>query len=109
MVGFCGLKYLTDLKEVDVGYRFLPEYWGRGLATEACAASLEFGFNTLGLDQIIGLVLPGNAASSRVLEKVGMQADGDFLYDEFRVLRYFKRRETLANNCLNRGGEPGEV
>lgn len=93
VIGFCGLKYLTDLNEVDVGYRFLPEFWGRGLATEACAASLEFGFTTLHLDQIIGLVLPGNTASTRVLEKVGMQADGEFVYDGMRALRFFKRRE----------------
>ena len=96
VIGFCGLKYLTDLDEVDVGYRFLPEFWGRGLATEACAASLEFGFTTLRLDQIIGLVLPDNTASTRVLEKVGMQADGDFIYDGLRALRFFKRREAPA-------------
>ena len=58
VIGFCGLKYLTDLNEVDVGYRFLPEFWGKGLATEACAASIKFGFDTLGLEKIIGLVLP---------------------------------------------------
>ena len=35
VIGFCGLKYLDDLEAVDIGYRFLPEYWGRGLATES--------------------------------------------------------------------------
>jgi ribosomal-protein-alanine N-acetyltransferase len=98
VIGFCGLKYLTDLDEVDVGYRFLPEFWGRGLATEACAASLEFGFTHLRLNQIIGLVLPGNTASTRVLEKVGMQADGEFVYDGICVLRFFTRREARVDN-----------
>ncbi len=88
VIGFCGLKYLPELDAVDVGYRFLPEYWGRGLATEACRASLEFGFTTLQLDQIIGLVLPENAASIRVLEKVGMKADGEVAYDDVLALRY---------------------
>jgi ribosomal-protein-alanine N-acetyltransferase len=92
IIGFCGLKYLPDLDAVDVGYRLLPQYWGRGLATEACIASLEFGFKTLCLDQIIGLVLPDHAASIRVLEKAGMQADGRFDYDGFDVLRYIVRR-----------------
>ena len=55
MIGFCGLKYLDDLNAVDIGYRFLPEYWGRGLATEACLASVTFGFEVLKLDLIIGL------------------------------------------------------
>ena len=92
IIGFCGLKYLPDLEAVDVGYRFLPRYWGQGLATEACVASLDFGFTTLCLDQIIGLVVPANAASIRVLEKAGMKADGEFVYDGTLAIRYVKRR-----------------
>ena len=92
IIGFCGLKYLPELDEVDLGYRFFPEYWGRGLATEACIASLEFGFRTLGLDRIIALVLPENAASIRVLEKVGMHATETVVDDGRTVLRYVIRR-----------------
>jgi RimJ/RimL family protein N-acetyltransferase len=88
VIGFCGLKYLPELGAVDVGYRFLPEYWGRGLATEACRASLQFGFDTLQLDRVLGLVLPENAASIRVLQKVGMEADGTLEYDKRLVLCY---------------------
>ena len=88
VIGFCGLKYLDDLDAVDVGYRFLPEYWGRGLATEACLASVTFGFEVLKLDRIIGIVLPDNAASIRVLEKVGMRSEGEFTYDGYAALRY---------------------
>ena len=91
IIGFCGLKYLADLDAVDVGYRFLPQYRGRGFATEACTASLDFGFSTLRLDEIIGLVRPENVASIRVLEKAGMQSDGEFIYDGTPVLRYVKR------------------
>jgi len=94
VIGFCGLKYLPELDEVDVGYRFLPEYWGRGLATEACRASLEFGFHTLRLDRVIGLVLPENHASIRVLEKVGMQPDGTVSYLGTMALRYVKCGES---------------
>lgn len=90
MIGFCGLKRLDDLGEVDVGFRFLPEYWGRGLATEACSASLVFGFKTIGLARIIALVLPENGASVRVLEKVGMRPDGEVEYDGDRALRYVR-------------------
>ncbi len=90
VIGFCGLKYLPDLDVVDVGYRFQPEYWGHGFATEACIASLNFGFDTLRLEQIFGFVIPENAASIRVLEKAGMQSTGEFDYDGTRVLRYVK-------------------
>ena len=88
VIGFCGLKYLSDLDAVDVGYRLLPAYWGQGLATEACRASVQFGFDVLQLDRIIGLVLPGNVASIRVLEKVGMHAEGEIVYDGYKALRY---------------------
>ncbi|MGE3180054.1 MAG: GNAT family N-acetyltransferase [Phycisphaerae bacterium] len=87
-IGFCGLKYLPALDAVDVGFRFLPKFWGRGLATEACAASLTFGFTTLKLNRIIGLVLPANGASMRVLEKVGMKQAGTIRYDGHDALLY---------------------
>ena len=88
IVGFCGLKYLPDIDEVDLGFRFLPTYWGRGLATEACSATLDFGFNTIGLARVVAFVMPENAASIRVLEKVGMQFDADFDYDGILTMRF---------------------
>ena len=88
LIGFCGLKYLHDLDAVDLGYRFLPEYWGRGLATEAGRASIAFGFDVLQLERIIALVLTDNAASIRVLEKLGMRHDGEVSYEGQRVHRY---------------------
>ncbi|HGY92542.1 MAG TPA: N-acetyltransferase [Planctomycetes bacterium] len=108
VVGFCGLKYLRDLDEVDVGYRFIPEYWGRGLATEACVASLDFGFNVLGLEQIVAFVLPGNAASFRVLEKAGMQCEGEIDYDGTRVVRYVMRRDSRVAEGSGQGRTEGE-
>ncbi|MCA9054180.1 MAG: GNAT family N-acetyltransferase [Planctomycetaceae bacterium] len=94
VIGFCGLKYLPELDAVDVGYRLLPTYWGRGLATEACRASLSFGFETLGLKEILGLVLPENIASIRVLEKSGLKFDGETMFDGTTVLRYVSRRDS---------------
>lgn len=91
VIGFCGLKYLPDLDSVDIGYRLLPEYWGKGYATEACIACLEFGFTVMQLDEIIGLVLPENHASIRVMEKAGMQHERDFDYDELLVSRFVGR------------------
>lgn len=95
VIGFCGLKYLADLGAVDLGYRFLPEYWGRGLATEACLASVEFGFDVLKLDRIVGFVLPENAASIHVLEKVGMRLEGEIHYQGHRALQYCRDSRNL--------------
>ncbi len=88
VIGFCGLKYLPELDAVDVGFRFFPEYWGKGIGTEVCTACIEFGFETLKLTSIIGLVLPENAASIRVLEKCGMLLDGEVVFDGDHALKY---------------------
>jgi RimJ/RimL family protein N-acetyltransferase len=76
VIGFAGLKYLVDLREVDLGYRLLPAYWGRGLATEAGRAVLDHGFTRLGLVRVIGLVEPEHRPSVRVLEKLGFAFAG---------------------------------
>lgn len=94
VIGFAGLKYLDDLDAVDLGYRFLPAFWGRGLATEAARAVLDDGFTRLGLEEVLGLVLPGNPASARVLEKVGMHREGTLQDGDLQVLRYVIRRAT---------------
>jgi len=72
-IGFCGLKYLEDFKEVDLGYRFARPYWGKGIATEACQAVLPYGFDELGLSRIIALALEDNVASIRVMQKLHFQ------------------------------------
>lgn len=72
-VGWCGLKYVPSIDAVDIGYRFLPDCWGKGYATEAGAAVLQYGFDALNLAQIVGLVDPANAASARVMQKLGLR------------------------------------
>ena len=74
-IGFAGLKYLEEFGEVEVGFRLMRAHWGLGLATEAAVASVGFGFADLGLKRIIGLVMPENMASVRVLEKSGLRYD----------------------------------
>lgn len=76
-IGWCGLKALPGLNEIDLGYRFMKKAWGRGYATEAAFASIRYGFETLGLRRIVGRALPGNLASLRVLEKCGMRYVGE--------------------------------
>jgi RimJ/RimL family protein N-acetyltransferase len=88
VIGFAGLKYLEDLREVDVGYRFLPAYWGMGLATEASRACVDYGFTRLRLPRVLGLVDPANGASVRVLEKCGMAFGGMIEFKGQTVARY---------------------
>jgi RimJ/RimL family protein N-acetyltransferase len=57
---------------VEVGWRLAFEQWGRGLATEAATAAIDFGFRNVGLDQIVSFTVPDNHRSRRVMETVGM-------------------------------------
>lgn len=72
LIGFSGLKYLDDMDETDVGYRFVPEAWGKGYATESAAAIMARQAAEFGLRRIIGLVEPANAGSVGVLKKLGL-------------------------------------
>lgn len=93
-VGYCGLKYRPALDEVDLGYRFLPAWWGRGLAVEAAKASLDVGFNQLGLTRITARAVPGNQASIAVLQKCGFTLCGDDLVDGMPVVVFEIRKTT---------------
>jgi RimJ/RimL family protein N-acetyltransferase len=97
LIGFIGLSPPDFLPEVmptvEVGFRLDPGYWGRGLATEGALAALEFGFNVLGLDEIVSIYEPLNVASGRVMERLGMLHDRDTTHPAHGVpLRVFKVR-----------------
>lgn len=70
-VGWCGLKWHPEEDAADLGYRLLRDRWGRGYATEAGRACLQYGRETLNLQNIIARVVPENTASVRVLQKLG--------------------------------------
>ncbi|GEQ85832.1 N-acetyltransferase GCN5 [Patiriisocius marinistellae] len=71
IIGFNGLKYISEINQTDLGYRFLPEYWGKGIATESSKAIITYAFDTLKLSQLIAFVEKENLASTSVLKKLG--------------------------------------
>lgn len=78
MIGWCGLKWhkeeVNGVKEFyDLGFRFIPQYWGKGIATEASRAVVNEAFLTLPIDKIYAYADTRNKASIRVLEKIGFQ------------------------------------
>lgn len=82
-VGWAGLKLVKEptndhINFYDLGYRLIRRYWGRGYATEAANASLRYGFEQLGLEQVYGMCDVANVASRKVLEKVGLKLVGTF-------------------------------
>ena len=73
LLGHAGLQRLEDTDQVEIGYYLGRPAWGKGVATEAGAASLRFGFEVLKLPQIAAVVRPENSASQNVLTKLGLQ------------------------------------
>jgi RimJ/RimL family protein N-acetyltransferase len=83
LIGWSGLKLLTQEingynNVYDLGYRFLPEYWGKGYAFESAKASLEFGFNDLKTDTIYAHAHSENEGSNYILRKLGFGKTGEF-------------------------------
>jgi 3-dehydroquinate dehydratase/shikimate dehydrogenase len=70
---------------IDIGWRLSFNHWGKGYATEGTLAALQYGFNTLGLKEIVAYTAEQNYRSRHVMEKVGMQYDlhGDFDHPDF--------------------------
>ena len=73
MIGYCGLRYLNELDEVEVLYGLARIYWGRGITTQAVKATIAYGFDEAHLEKIIAMAFPENHASRRVMEKAGLR------------------------------------
>ena len=93
-IGWFCLKYVPRSTEVEVGYRLVPEVWGRGFATEGAQALVAYGFDDLGLYKIIGVTHPDNRASQRVLLKAGLVPRGFSRYYDRRVRLFVAERES---------------
>jgi ribosomal-protein-alanine N-acetyltransferase len=77
MIGLCGLTPVEDRgPDVELVYLLERPRWGQGYATEMAQACLDAGFASFGLDRVIALAYPLNAASIRIMHKCGMRAAG---------------------------------
>jgi RimJ/RimL family protein N-acetyltransferase len=76
VVGEAGLQLLEGGPDVELGYTLSRAAWGRGYATEAASAVLRWAFVGLGLERVVAVADPANAASLRVLDKIGMRRLG---------------------------------
>ncbi len=92
ILGWAVLTHLDDSDDIEIGYGFKAPAWGRGYATEATLRLLRYGFEDLGLAEIVAVCRPENIASHRVLEKSGLRRRG--MRDAFglRGLYYFTAR-----------------
>lgn len=77
LIGNVGLRRAgPDADLADLGYELAPDWWGRGIATEAAGRMLSFAFETLGLHRVHAHCIADNVASANVLEKLGLRREG---------------------------------
>lgn len=86
LIGYCG--FVKTETNPEIGWRLAPGYWGQGLATEAAQAALMHGIVTLRFSRVTAIVQTANAASVRVIEKLGMTLERRFDRDGREVMIY---------------------
>ena len=95
-IGWSGLKLNVGEKEalngyenfIDIGYRFIPKYWGKGYGYESAVACLDFGFTKMNYDVIYGAADIENIGSNKILSKIGLQFINEFDYKDVKVNWY---------------------
>ncbi|ALN55446.1 acetyltransferase, including N-acetylases of ribosomal protein [Lysobacter enzymogenes] len=96
-IGLCGLLRRDTLPDPDLGYAFLQRHWQRGYAVEAGEAVLRYAGATLALPRVLAIVNPDNASSIKVLERLGMRAQGTIRHGtENRDVRLYATAEVDA-------------
>ena len=71
LIGFCGFARYQD--EIEIGWRLDPEYWRRGLGTEAARAVIEYRWNDLGFEHLVSVAQRDNTASIKIMKNIGMK------------------------------------
>jgi ribosomal-protein-alanine N-acetyltransferase len=105
LIGYCGFFHqeVDEIKEIEIGYRLDPDYWNRGLATEAAQAVRDHGFGDLKLPRLISLIHPDNIRSRRVAEKNGMILEKETIFREFRTYVFAVMREQWSRSRTSGG------
>jgi ribosomal-protein-alanine N-acetyltransferase len=95
LIGHCGFLHwhLDGVDEIEIGYRLDPDYWNRGLASEAAQAVRDHAFRDLTLSKVISLIHPDNIASRRVAEKNGMKMERETVFRGFPTQVFAITRE----------------
>ncbi|MBN1583272.1 MAG: GNAT family N-acetyltransferase [Anaerolineae bacterium] len=92
LIGNCGIRLDSiEAHEGDIGYELDPGHWGRGYATEAARAVVQFGFDELKLHRIWSWCVADNAGSARVLTKLGMRQEGRLRDKDYYKGRWWDR------------------
>jgi RimJ/RimL family protein N-acetyltransferase len=101
LIGYCGFLHwhLDGADEIEIGYRLHPDYWNRGLATEAAQAVRDHAFRDLKLRKLISLIHPDNVPSRRVAEKNRMKIERETVFRGFPTIVFAITREQWQTEC----------
>jgi [ribosomal protein S5]-alanine N-acetyltransferase len=88
IMGHCGLRYIDETEDLEIIYLLDSKYWGKGFATEAGNAAIQFAFNSLKVNKLLARVRPNNRKSKNVIDKLGFKFIGDSEYNG-RILSYY--------------------
>lgn len=88
---------INGREEVEVGYSFLADYWGCGLATELVRASIHAAFTILNIPNLVCFTPTTNFASQRVMQKAGFRYERDCVYKDMPHVLYRLRRADGAD------------
>ena len=91
LIGFCG--YIDFNGDLDFGWRLERRSWRNGYGTEAAEAVLRYGLEVLKFPLIVAVAYPANVASTRIMQKIGMDFDGYRSFNGKSVIRYVKRQD----------------
>ncbi|MFN0085818.1 MAG: GNAT family N-acetyltransferase [Blastocatellia bacterium] len=91
-LGDCGLvlQDINRIEELEVGYHFLPRFWGHGYATEAARGCMEYARERLGRSRIVSMIRPENLSSQRVAERNGLSIEDEIFWRGYRHFIYSK-------------------
>jgi len=99
LIGWSGLKLIKEINNHqnihDLGYRFTPEYWGKGYATETSVAVLNYAFNEMKLNQVFAYADVENDASNHILRKLGFEEKGTFIDEGDNCFWYELKKENF--------------
>lgn len=92
-VGWFVLKHLDQTNQIELGYRLMKKYWGKGYATEGSERMIEFAFDKLNIERLVAVTMPQNDASQKVLDKLGFRFISEATYYENK-LNFFELRKS---------------
>jgi len=90
-IGLCGFLKRPTLDDVDIGFAFLPQYWGKGYGLESASAAISWGRRACGFTRILAITAPHNKASSRLLRRLDFELEGRVPLDAQELDLYASR------------------